>query len=92
MKLLISKGVDIESESDAGTPLIWAAGHGQQDAVKLLLQHGAKVLIYCSRLFFLTILTSENLATRIRFPNLAILMLSFRVTTYLHNMTTTLSP
>lgn len=45
MKLLISKGVNIESESDAGTPLIWAAGHGQQDAVKLLLQHGAKVLI-----------------------------------------------
>ncbi|XP_062179888.1 uncharacterized protein LOC133884474 [Phragmites australis] len=42
MKLLLSKGVDVESESDAGTPLVWAAGHGQQDAVKLLLQHNAK--------------------------------------------------
>uniref|UniRef100_A0A0E0KXG6 Serine/threonine-protein kinase BSK1-like TPR repeats domain-containing protein n=1 Tax=Oryza punctata TaxID=4537 RepID=A0A0E0KXG6_ORYPU len=42
MKLILSKGVDVESESDAGTPLIWAAGHGQQEAVKLLLQHDAK--------------------------------------------------
>ncbi|PWZ03925.1 hypothetical protein Zm00014a_028924 [Zea mays] len=42
MKLLLSKGVDVESESDAGTPLVWAAGHGNQDAVKLLLQHNAK--------------------------------------------------
>ncbi|CAL4902523.1 unnamed protein product [Urochloa decumbens] len=42
MNLLLSKGVDIESESDAGTPLVWAAGHGQLDAVKLLLQHNAK--------------------------------------------------
>lgn len=42
MKLLLAKGVDVESESDAGTPLVWAAGHGQQDAVKLLLQHNAK--------------------------------------------------
>ncbi|EEE62010.1 hypothetical protein OsJ_16792 [Oryza sativa Japonica Group] len=42
MKLFLSKGVDVESESDAGTPLIWAAGHGQQEAVKLLLQHDAK--------------------------------------------------
>uniref|UniRef100_A0A0D9WBS0 DUF1664 domain-containing protein n=1 Tax=Leersia perrieri TaxID=77586 RepID=A0A0D9WBS0_9ORYZ len=42
MKLILSKGVDVESESDAGTPLIWAAGHGQQEAVKLLLQHNAK--------------------------------------------------
>lgn len=44
MKLFLSKGVDVESESDAGTPLIWAAGHGQQDAVKLLLEHNAKVV------------------------------------------------
>lgn len=43
MKLLLSKGVDIESQSDAGTPLIWAAGHGQPDAVKFLLEHDAKV-------------------------------------------------
>jgi ankyrin repeat protein len=44
MKLLLSKGVDIESESDACTPLVWAAGHGQQDAVKLLLEQNAKVI------------------------------------------------
>jgi ankyrin repeat protein len=44
MKLLLGKGVDVESESDAGTPLVWAAGHGQQEAVKLLLQHNAKVV------------------------------------------------
>jgi ankyrin repeat protein len=43
MKLLLSKGVNVESESDAGTPLVWAAGHAQLDAVKLLLQHSAKV-------------------------------------------------
>lgn len=43
MKLFLSKWVDVESESDAGTPLIWAAGHGQQEAVILLLQHDAKV-------------------------------------------------
>lgn len=42
MKLFLDKGVDVESESDAGTPLVWAAGHGQEDAVKLLLQHNAK--------------------------------------------------
>jgi ankyrin repeat protein len=57
MKLLLSKGVDIESESDAGTPLVWAAGHGQQDAVKLLLQHNAKVLIFHSSLALLYIYT-----------------------------------
>jgi ankyrin repeat protein len=43
MKLLLSKGVDVESESDAGTPLVWAAGHAQQDAVQILLEHNAKV-------------------------------------------------
>jgi hypothetical protein len=42
MKLLLSKGVDVESESDAGTPLVWAAGHAQQDAVQILLEHNAK--------------------------------------------------
>nr|QEO19202.1 putative ankyrin-1 isoform X1 [Cymbidium ensifolium] len=41
LKLLLSKGVNIDSESDAGTPLIWAAGHGQQDSVKVLLEHKA---------------------------------------------------
>ena len=46
MKLLLGKGVDVESESESGTPLVWAAGHGQQDAVKLLLEHNAKVVAH----------------------------------------------
>ncbi|KAG2696653.1 hypothetical protein I3843_07G067000 [Carya illinoinensis] len=41
MRILLSKGVDVNSQSDAGTPLIWAAGHGQKDAVKVLLEHHA---------------------------------------------------
>jgi ankyrin repeat protein len=43
MELLISKGINVESQSDAGTPLIWAAGHGQPESVKLLLKHNADV-------------------------------------------------
>ncbi|KAH0994642.1 hypothetical protein GBA52_018506 [Prunus armeniaca] len=41
LRYLISKGADVNSQSEAGTPLIWAAGHGQQDAVKVLLEHHA---------------------------------------------------
>lgn len=43
LRYLISKGADVNSQSDAGSPLIWAAGHGQQDAVKVLLEHNANV-------------------------------------------------
>ncbi|KAH6771571.1 ankyrin repeat family protein, partial [Perilla frutescens var. frutescens] len=41
LKFLLSKDVNVESQSDTGTPLIWAAGHGQQDSVKILLEHNA---------------------------------------------------
>ncbi|KAK6911375.1 Ankyrin repeat [Dillenia turbinata] len=41
LTFLLSKGIDIDSQSDAGTPLIWAAGHGQQEAMKVLLEHHA---------------------------------------------------
>lgn len=41
LKILLSKVVDVDSQSDAGTPLIWAAGHGQPEAVKVLLEHHA---------------------------------------------------
>lgn len=41
--LLISEGIDVDSQSDAGAPLTWAAGHGQQDAVKVLLEQHANV-------------------------------------------------
>ena len=44
--LLLGEGVDVESESESGTPLVWATGHGQQDAVKLLLEHNAKVVAH----------------------------------------------
>lgn len=60
MKLLLAKGVDVESESDAGTPLVWAAGHAQQDAVKLLLEHNAKV----PRLFVLFLLANLYCPTK----------------------------
>lgn len=43
LRYLISKSVDVNSESDAGSPLIWAAGHDQPDAVKVLLEHHANV-------------------------------------------------
>ncbi|KAL9250383.1 Ankyrin repeat and SOCS box protein 3-like protein [Drosera capensis] len=42
-RLLLSKGVDVDSESDAGTPLVWAAGHAQKDAVEVLLEHYANL-------------------------------------------------
>ncbi|XP_050918782.1 palmitoyltransferase akr1-like [Lathyrus oleraceus] len=38
---LPSKGINPDLESDAGTPLVWAAGHAQQAAVTVLLKHGA---------------------------------------------------
>lgn len=41
LRILLSKVVDVDSQSDAGTPLIWAAGHGQEEAVKVLLEHNA---------------------------------------------------
>jgi ankyrin repeat protein len=44
MEYLLSKGAEVDSQSDAGTPLIWAAGHGQQDALKVLLEHHANVI------------------------------------------------
>lgn len=41
LKYLLSKGVNPDLESDAGTPLVWAAGHAQPPAVSVLLEHGA---------------------------------------------------
>ena len=46
MEALLSTGVEVDSQSDAGTPLVWASGHGQQDALKLLLKHKADVRLY----------------------------------------------
>ncbi|TQD92942.1 hypothetical protein C1H46_021422, partial [Malus baccata] len=41
LRYMISKGADVNSQSGAGSPLIWAAGHGQQDAAKILFEHHA---------------------------------------------------
>ncbi|KAL4554605.1 hypothetical protein LXL04_037202 [Taraxacum kok-saghyz] len=46
MEALLSTGVEVDSQSDAGTPLVWASGHGQQDALKLLLKHKADVRLH----------------------------------------------
>ncbi|XP_022719720.1 ankyrin repeat domain-containing protein 65-like [Durio zibethinus] len=43
LKSIPAKGVEIDSQSDAGTPLVWAAGHGQHDAVKVLLDRHANL-------------------------------------------------
>nr|KJB82519.1 hypothetical protein B456_013G200300 [Gossypium raimondii] len=41
LKYILDKGVKVDSQSDAGTPLVWAAGHGQREAVKVLLDYHA---------------------------------------------------
>ncbi|KAL3728074.1 hypothetical protein ACJRO7_032772 [Eucalyptus globulus] len=41
MDFLLSKGADIECQSSLGSPLYFAAGCAQQDAVKFLLEHHA---------------------------------------------------
>ncbi|XVF01960.1 hypothetical protein REPUB_Repub04eG0134700 [Reevesia pubescens] len=41
LKSIPAKGVEVDSQSDSGTHLVWAAGHAQHDAVKVLLDHHA---------------------------------------------------
>ncbi|KAK8509021.1 hypothetical protein V6N13_130765 [Hibiscus sabdariffa] len=41
LKHMLAMGVEVDSHSDAATPLVWAVGHGQHDAVKVLLEHNA---------------------------------------------------
>lgn len=43
VKFFLSIGVDIDLQSDVGTPLMWAVGHRQKDVVKVLLDHHANV-------------------------------------------------
>ncbi|KAL0807610.1 hypothetical protein Bca101_100102 [Brassica carinata] len=37
----VAKGVPVDSQNDSGTPWIWAAGHDQNDAEPVLLEHNA---------------------------------------------------
>ncbi|PHT74888.1 hypothetical protein T459_22165 [Capsicum annuum] len=39
VKLLLSEGVNVDFQGDAGTPLMWAAGFCHHDVVKVLLEH-----------------------------------------------------
>ncbi|XVF01559.1 hypothetical protein REPUB_Repub04eG0099600 [Reevesia pubescens] len=41
LKSILAKGVEVDSQSDSGIPLVWATGHAQHDAVKVLLDHHA---------------------------------------------------
>lgn len=54
LKYILTKSVEVDAQSDAGTPLVWAAGHAQHDAVKVLLEHQANVC------FLVIILDYEN--------------------------------
>ncbi|KAH7864744.1 hypothetical protein Vadar_033323 [Vaccinium darrowii] len=51
MRLLISKGAEIEAESHAGTPLQCAAAHGRKEAVKMLLDRKANPNMVCHQTF-----------------------------------------
>lgn len=41
VRVLLEKGVNVDVPSEAGSPLIWAAGNDRLDTVKLLLDYGA---------------------------------------------------
>ncbi|XP_065853514.1 uncharacterized protein [Euphorbia lathyris] len=41
LRYLLSMVVDFDVQSESGTPLIWAAGHAQNETVEVLLEHHA---------------------------------------------------
>uniref|UniRef100_A0A7N0ZRT0 Serine/threonine-protein kinase BSK1-like TPR repeats domain-containing protein n=1 Tax=Kalanchoe fedtschenkoi TaxID=63787 RepID=A0A7N0ZRT0_KALFE len=41
LRFFLSRGAAVDAQCDSGTPLIWAAGHDQPEAVKVLLEHHA---------------------------------------------------
>lgn len=49
MRLLIKRGAQVDAGGEAGkpTPLFWAAAGGSDEAVKMLLEHGADIAYEC---------------------------------------------
>lgn len=45
--LLILKGAKVDAKANSGTPLQWAASHGQKKAVEILLDKHADVSVPC---------------------------------------------
>lgn len=76
LKYLLSKGVEVDSESDAGTPLIWAAGHAQPEAVKVLLEHHANV-IFVDCVFFQCYITQRTFSIYTSCGTLSIIFSGF---------------
>ncbi|WP_417068897.1 protein kinase domain-containing protein [Niveibacterium terrae] len=43
LPVFVAQGLDFNSTAGSDTPLVWAAGHGLDDAVGYMLEHGAKI-------------------------------------------------
>ncbi|PIA31496.1 hypothetical protein AQUCO_04900059v1 [Aquilegia coerulea] len=69
LRLLLSKGVNVNAVSDLGTPLNMAAGYGLREEVSILLNHHADPNIYSHRTMY-TPLSASILA-----PSLACMVL-----------------
>ncbi|WZZ68849.1 hypothetical protein YC2023_080219 [Brassica napus] len=48
----VAKGVPVDSQNDSGTPWIWAAGHDQNDAEPVLLEHNADLFDEAANAFY----------------------------------------
>ncbi|KAA8543324.1 hypothetical protein F0562_021181 [Nyssa sinensis] len=51
MRLLISKGAEVDAKSDFGTPLQCAAAKGKKEAIKILLDNNANPNSVCHHIF-----------------------------------------
>lgn len=56
MRLLLSKGVDVEPMNYRGTPLHLSANKDREEVVKILLEHGADVCCPYSSLLLSSVL------------------------------------
>ncbi|MCL7049420.1 hypothetical protein MKW94_017301, partial [Papaver nudicaule] len=51
LNLLLSRGVEVNACSKLGTPLERAAGEGQLEEIRILLDHNADPNLFCSHMF-----------------------------------------